>query len=176
VPDIRDEAIRDLVRGPWAYRHPARVTRMIAQSRLRHRLESTAAPLGQVPAPESQQDRGRARARALRTDPGPRQLRDAQQSCRYPTREYQRDRPSSPGPAALPIGCYVQRIHCRKYRELLAPLDSVKPYQRPGSGARDFMRVACNRWFGVICAQRLGPLPRLACQKATTTTFSARTW
>src|SRR6266568_4926124 len=27
-------------------------------------------------------------------DPRPRQLRDAQQSCRYPTREYQLDRPS----------------------------------------------------------------------------------
>ena len=33
-------------------------------------------------------------ARAGTPDPRPRQLRDAQQSCRYPTREYQLDRPS----------------------------------------------------------------------------------
>src|SRR5713226_9857397 len=33
-------------------------------------------------------------AHASIPDPRPRQLRDAQQSCRYPTREYQLDRPS----------------------------------------------------------------------------------
>jgi len=44
-------------------------------------------------------------------------------------------------------------------------------------GARSVLRAAtvAKAWFGVIWTQKLGPLPRLACQNATTTIFPART-
>ena len=39
----------------------------------------------------------------------------------------------------------------------------------------EYERIDAGLQFGVIITQRLGPLPRLACQKARMTTLVART-
>ena len=91
-------------------------------------------------------------------DPRPRQLRDAQQSCRYPTREYQLDRPSlkMAPPRSLSGTRALQFTHRARGQDQLASVDNESHINVVFSGERRRRESAATQGWASL--QPLGDL------------------
>ena len=127
----------------WPKWHPLRAALQFSPDRLaEHPNPNTGGAAHHTPHPAREETRcGRGRrtlddvidpAMAGFSVPRPRQLHDVQQSCRYPTHEYQLDPPSFQWPRRVPclaVG-FKPDTPLTRSAEPLVPIDRVKPYQR----------------------------------------------